>query len=237
MMSRSIDRSFSTGAPITALCLALCLLAPPAAAQASPEEDAGWIAGLHQRVETILHGPAQAETERTRRLEALVVEGFDLPALGTFALGRYAKEAAPEQLESFRELFGDFAVKSYTRYLAGSDGRPFFVDHGRAIDDDESLVKTRLGLAGDEDLEVVWRVRSAEDDHKIVDLYVGGVSMAITLRQEFGAVIAAGGMERLLDSLDGQRKDEPAFKSTGKATRFLLQSQIGPFSVLPGGPR
>ena len=237
MISHTFNRSLPSGALLRSLVTLVCILGLPVAAPAAPEEDAAWIGSLHQRVETILHGPAQAEAERTRRLEALIVEGFDLSALGTFALGRHAKEAAPDQIESYRSLFGEFALKSYTRYLARSDGRPFFIDRGRSIGDDETLVKTRLGLADDEDLEMVWRVRSAEGEHKIVDLYVEGVSMALTLRQEFGAVIGAGGMESLLESLDGQSEAEPRFKSTGKATRFLLQSQMGPFGVLPGSAR
>ncbi len=206
-------------------------------ARAAPEDDAAWIDGLHQRAETILRGPTNVEADRTRRLEGLIVEGFDLPALGTFALGRHAKDAEPVQIERFQDLFGGYALRNYTRYLAGTGTKPFFVDRGRRIGDDETVVKTRLGLADDEDLEVVWHVRNEDGDRKIVDLFVEGVSMALTLRQEFGSVIGAGGMESLLDALDGRATGEPAFKSTGKATRFLLQSQMGAFGALPAGPR
>ena len=206
-------------------------------AAADAEEEAAWIDGLHQKVETILLGPAESEADRTDKLESLILDGFDLPALGSFALGRHAKEAEPGQIERFQELFDRYALRNYTHYLVGAGDRPFFVDRGRQIGDDETLVKTRLGLADDEDLEVVWRVRSEEGDHKIVDLFVEGVSMAITLRQEFGAVISAGGMETLLDSLGDEPHDGAQFKSTGKATQFLLQSQMGPFGTLSGTPR
>ena len=39
-------------------------------------------------------------------------------------------------------------------------------------------------------------------------------------------MIGSGGMDGLLDSLSGEPGGEPAFRSTGKATRFLLQSQL-----------
>ena len=214
-----------------------CFLAWPGTAVADAEEEAAWIDVLHQKVETILLGPAQSEADRTDKLESLILEGFDLPALGTFALGRHAREAEPGQIERFQELFGRYALRNYTHYLVGAGDRPFFVDRGRQIGDDETLVKTRLGLADDEDLEVVWRVRSDKGERKIVDLFVEGVSMAITLRQEFGAVISVGGMETLLDSLGDEPLNEAQFKRTGKATQFLLQSQMGPFGTLSSTPR
>lgn len=223
--------------PGVTLAIALALqTAIPLEALASPEDAASWIDRLHSKAERILQGPGGDANEQQLRLEALIVEGFDLGTLGSFALGRYAQEADSRQVERFDELFGFYAVKSYGRYLANAGGRPFFVGRGRPIGAEEFLVKTRLRESGDGRLQVVWRVRGKPGDQKIVDVFVEGVSMAITLRQEFASAIRSGGMNALLRSLE-QQTSAHSVRSTGEAAHFLLQSQLGPFGSFSGAPR
>ena len=47
----------------------------------------------------------------------------------------------------------------------------------------------------------IWRVRAEAGAYKIIDVSIEGVSLALTQRQEFAAVISRQGLDGLLDML------------------------------------
>jgi phospholipid transport system substrate-binding protein len=51
-----------------------------------------------------------------------------------------------------------------------------------------SLVSTKIAQSDGEPISAVWRVRNNDGQYKILDIVVEGVSMAITLRHEYGTV-------------------------------------------------
>ena len=48
-----------------------------------------------------------------------------------------------------------------------------------------------------EDISVVWRIRHKGDNYKVLDIVAEGVSMAISLRHEYGTVVKANGVDGL----------------------------------------
>ena len=46
-----------------------------------------------------------------------------------------------------------------------------------------------------------WRVRNGPNGHKILDVVVSGISMAVTQRSEFRSVLSKRGMEGLIELL------------------------------------
>ena len=55
---------------------------------------------------------------------------------------------------------------------------------------------------GGQPIQVVWRVRAKDDRWRIIDASVEGVSMVVTWRNEFAAVIAQDGLNGLIDRLE-----------------------------------
>jgi phospholipid transport system substrate-binding protein len=62
----------------------------------------------------------------------------------------------------------------------------------RKIDERDALVQSELALKDGRKIIVNWRVRS-KTEPKIIDVIVEGVSMAITQRDEFSAIINQNG--------------------------------------------
>jgi phospholipid transport system substrate-binding protein len=55
-----------------------------------------------------------------------------------------------------------------------------------------------------------WRVRLIDGKHKIIDVMVEGISMAVSQRQEFASVLKRNGVERLLQILAAKVGRMPA---------------------------
>ncbi len=143
-------------------------------------------------------------------LADILSRGFDLPLIARFVLGRYWRRATPEQRDSYVELFGQFVIKSYSRRLGGFAGSSFDIVSAEPIGKSDFLVTTILQRKSGPSFKVGWRVRLIDDKHKIIDVMVEGISMAVTQRQEFAAVLKRDGVERLLQILSAKVGRMPA---------------------------
>ena len=62
-------------------------------------------------------------------------------------------------------------------------------------------VSSRIDRAEGEPIAVVWRIRDKGGSYKILDVVAEGVSMAISLRHEYGTVAKAHGVDGLLEQM------------------------------------
>ena len=62
-------------------------------------------------------------------------------------------------------------------------------------------VSSHIYRSEGEPIAVVWRIRDAGDSYKVLDIVAEGVSMAISLRHEYGAVAKAQGLDSLLEQM------------------------------------
>jgi phospholipid transport system substrate-binding protein len=82
-------------------------------------------------------------------------------------------------------------------------GQQFKVTGSRPEGDASTLVTSQLGSDGNQPVKIDWRVAKVAGGFKITDIVVEGISMMVTQRQEFSAVIQRGGgdIEALLKPL------------------------------------
>ncbi len=148
--------------------------------------------------------------KREAILADILSRGFALPLIARFVLGRYWRRATPEQRDSYVELFGQFVIKSYSRHIGGFAGSSFDIVGAQAIGKSDFLVATNLRRKSGPSFKAGWRVRLIDGKHKIIDVIVEGISMAVTQRQEFASVLKRGGVERLLQILSAKVGRMPA---------------------------
>jgi phospholipid transport system substrate-binding protein len=124
-------------------------------------------------------------------------------------LGRYWRTASEQQRADYLKLFRAFALHTLATRLDVYGGQDFEVTGAKAVDDRDAVVSTRIVGHG-APVKVDWRVREL-DDHNLVaiDVIVEGVSLIVTQRSEFGAVIERQGMDGLLSELR-RRAESPA---------------------------
>jgi phospholipid transport system substrate-binding protein len=186
------------------LLAGLLLLAGTAAASAHAADAGAFVESLGNRAIAQLTDKSLSDQERERRFRGLLVENFDIPAIGKFVLGRYWKTASGSQQSSFLQVFEDVLVKRFTPMFAKYGGETFEIC--RVVQDPDPKYSTVCSVVTSPDGEpvnVYWRTRAGGAGLKIIDVVVEGASMAITLRSEYSSVIqnSGGNVDTLITSL------------------------------------
>ena len=111
--------------------------------------------------------------------------------------------ATPVEREEFETLFLEFVVRTYARRLGQYGGETLRILETMSGGGDDAIVRSEIVSPEFPEVRVDWRVRRIGEDYRIVDVTVEGVSLAITQRDEFGAVIrrSGGQVEGLLSAL------------------------------------
>lgn len=207
MRPHPADRDFPPRArwriATASLFLALAVLAPGAATANGPVDQ--FVAGLAEEALRQLAPDGITEQERERRFRALLRANFDLPRIARFVLGHHARQASADEMREFMALYEDLMTLTYARLFAAYSGETFVVK--RVVESKGSryaMVMGEIDLpAGGAPIALDWQVLTEGDRHAVVDLRVEGVSLAITQRDEFNAVLdrPGGGIPGLLVEL------------------------------------
>jgi phospholipid transport system substrate-binding protein len=173
-------------------------------AAASPravEGAADFIQDLAGRAIGILQSRDGKIEAREAQFRDLLSNGFDMPFIARFVLGKYWRKATPQERADYQALFTEFILQSYSRRMGGYSGETFTVAGARAAGKRDVLVRTRIARPGGPAVKADWRVRPKGGQYRIIDIMVEGVSMAVTQRSEFSAVMRRRGMQGLLQIL------------------------------------
>lgn len=179
------------------LAAGLCI-GPASAAELAAS---AFVAELGERAIAVLARSDLPAGERREALATLLNDGFDVALIARLALGRPYRELAPAERAEYERLFRAVVVATYSARLAGYAGERLVVLRETITSGGDVLVASEIRRAGAEPLRVDWRVRRGADGPKIVDVIVENVSMVVTQRNEFQAVVAAHGVAGLLDLL------------------------------------
>ena len=148
-----------------------------------------FIEQLANKAFTSLGQKGISDKERSERFTSFLEEAFDLKRIGRFTLGRYVRIATTKEKEEFLTLFKKFVVQAYVNRFKDLSGKTFRVLDARELSATNSLVLSELRVKGKPTIKVNWRVITTDATHKIVDVMIEGISMSVTLRDEFVAVI------------------------------------------------
>ena len=168
-----------------------------AAAQENSASD--FVRALGGRVIDILkNDPYEA---RRRDLHDEFMGAFDVETMARFAAGAYWRRADARQKQEYLKLFGDYVATLYANRFGDYAGQEFKVNGQHPTTENDVSVDSTIIQAGKPPVKVNFRVRKTSDGYKIVDVYVEGISLLITKRDEFTTVLAREGMDGLLSRL------------------------------------
>jgi phospholipid transport system substrate-binding protein len=123
----------------------------------------------------------------------LLLDSVDVERIGRCVLGRYARKASAEQQAEYRRLFQAYLLTTYTARLDQYAGDRLEVAEARLLDGRRAVVTSAMIRRQDPPVELDWQLLWEEGRWKVVDVVVEGVSLAVSQRSEFRAVIKAGG--------------------------------------------
>jgi len=181
---------------------AAVLLVVPARARAA-ESPSQFLDAYANKAVDMLADPATPEEMRVENFEALLGEGFDIRAISQFILGRYWRTATEDEQAEFMRVFKRVLAERYTPIFAGADRSRFSVGEFQQVTGKDGLFMVNTTVVGDDGklINLRWRVAARDLGYQILDVMVEGVSMVITLRDEYGSVIRQNGIAGLIDRL------------------------------------
>jgi phospholipid transport system substrate-binding protein len=175
-------------AAVGAVLASILLLTTPR--EANAEDARAFVGTLGEQAIQVL-GPGVPEVQRQARFRELFRDDFDLPAIGQFVLGRYWRTATPQEQQDFLALFQEYLVRAYSARLGAYGGEPFRVT-GERQNGEDTVVTSEIIRSNGNRIAVDWYL-IGRGPYKITDVYVAGVSMKVTQRDEFASVIQRNG--------------------------------------------
>ena len=141
--------------------------------------------------------------------EEKVLPYIDFEQATRLAVGRAWSQASAEQKKRLVSEFRNMLVRTYSNAISAYQGQTLKVlpSHGKQ-DPEDTTVRTQFVRAGGQPLPIEFHMRQADKTWKVYDIVVEGVSLVITYRSEFAAVVKQEGIDGLIKRL--AQKNTPA---------------------------
>ena len=171
-------------------------------AEAATKEDATkFVSNLSSQALKTLGANNVPLNQKEKNVRELLSHNFDLNLIGRYVLGAAWRKASADQRSQYQSLFKEFVLRTYSRRFGGYAGQAFTVTGAKPIGKKDILVSTKIARPSGPPILAGWRVREKNGAHKILDVVVAGVSMVVTQRSEFRAVISKQGVGGLIETL------------------------------------
>jgi phospholipid transport system substrate-binding protein len=141
--------------------------------------------------------------------EEKVLPHIDFEEATRLAVGRSWREASPEQKKKLTDEFRRMLVRTDSSAISAYEGQTMKVQpvHMKAEDTDVT-VHNQYIRPGGKPVQLDYQMRKTPEGWKIYDIIVEGVSLVLTYRSEFDAVVKQQGVDGLIKRL--AEKNTPA---------------------------
>jgi len=148
--------------------------------------------------------------------EEKVLPYIDFDHATRLAVGRAWSQATPEQRKKLVGEFRSMLVRTYSNGIGAYQGQTLKVlpSRGKA-DPEDTTVRTQFTRPGGQPLPIDFAMRKTDKGWKVYDITVEGVSLVLTYRSEFDAVVKQEGIDGLIKRL--AQKNTPAAAVGGTA--------------------
>jgi len=174
-----------------------------------------------QHIEDLAHEAISSAKMDKDNFNILFHKYFDSAYIGRFILGKYWRQATAEQQKEYLKLFNRLVINSYERRFDDYDGETLKVIGTRVIGKD-ILVKSMLSDPDREDVAISWRLRKRPNGPRIIDVIVEDISLSITQRSEFYAIIEQNNND--IDELIKKLREKTNESSDDQASFMLPDS-------------
>jgi phospholipid transport system substrate-binding protein len=139
-------------------------------------------------------------------VDSKIMPNVDFSRMTSSAVGRYWRQATPEQQKQLQEEFKTLLVRTYSGALSAvKDQTVSYRPMRSAPEDTEVVVRSEVRGRGDS-IQLDYRLAKTGDTWKIYDLNVLGVWLVDTYRSQFAQEISAKGIDGLIATLAQRNK-------------------------------
>ncbi|WP_043334747.1 MlaC/ttg2D family ABC transporter substrate-binding protein [Belnapia moabensis] len=190
----------------TALFLTVAGLAGPAMAQADIGRAANFIQSTGQELVAAVNDQTRDIAARRQRVAAVLRRAVDVESVGRFILGRWWRQASPQEQQEYLKLFEETLIRNLSARFGEYQGVRFALGRTQQRTEDDVLVNTVIERPNTAPFSLDWRVAEINGQPKIVDVIAEGTSLRLTQRSEYSSVIQRnnGSVAALLTAMRGQ---------------------------------
>ncbi len=142
-----------------------------------------------------------------------VLPHFDFRRMSQWVLGRFWRQATPEQRERFTSEFRDLLVGTYSQALLNyNDQKIVYLPVQRKPDDTEVTVKTEVKQTGGQpNIPIHYSFYKNKDGAwKVYDITIEGVSLVTNYRSVYATKIREKGMDALIAEITDNNRQKRA---------------------------
>ena len=148
--------------------------------------------------------------------EEKILPYVDFEEATRLAVGRGWAQATPEQKKKLVQEFRNMLVRTYSNAIGTYEGQTMKVLPSRVKPaDSEATVRNQFIRPGGKPVLIDYSMRKTAQGRKIYDIVVEGVSLVLTYRSEFDAIVKQDGVDGLIKRLT-QKNTPAAVGGTGK---------------------
>lgn len=142
---------------------------------------------------------------RAQRLGPIIDAAYDVPFMAEKSLGREWGNLDDAAKARWVALVREFMIANYAGRFTGYKDETFEELGKEEGAYDTVLVKTRIIVPADENVDLDYRLRKTPDGWRIVDVYLKGTVSELALRRsDYTAVLKRGGFDELSGYLRGK---------------------------------
>ena len=182
----------------------LIALNPITAWGASFSDEEEFVTSFANEAIMILSNDQINTEEKNDQFTNLVMSAIDLNLISQFVLSKSWKSATNNQKERYISAFKTYFINSYANKLDQYSGEKIIVN-GSEEAGKYVIVDTNIIREGTDTLKInlKWRLLNKNDDIRIIDLNIEGISLVIAQREEFQSYLANndGDLEALIEKI------------------------------------
>jgi phospholipid transport system substrate-binding protein len=185
----------------------LIALGRPATAQSDQSATAvNFVRQAGNELASLVNAAAASEAERPR-LQAFLDRVVDVDGVARFCLGRYWAAASGSEQGRYVAVFHRVLLRNVVAWLGSHQQGSAHVTMERPLADGQDInVPTVVERDADPPVHVTWLVTMSQGAPKIIDTVVEGVSMRLTVRNDYTSFIGhnGGDIDVLIRGLERQ---------------------------------
>ena len=143
------------------------------------------------------------------QFDELVERGFAVEYISSRVLPKYCNKAKVNEHIEYTTLFRTYLREYLLGQLSSYTDETIDIVGHTVTKRNDVFVKSQIVFSNDA-IDVDWRVRRFDEELKIIDVVLEGVSMAVTYREDFRSIAFSDGVEGLIAILRERAEETEA---------------------------
>jgi phospholipid transport system substrate-binding protein len=147
-----------------------------------------FVKSIGDRLVAVVNAP-EADRDKRAKLTEIIDGAVDVDGVARFCLGRYWRNASPEQQQHYTQLFHQVLVNNITAKLGEYRGVRFTMGRTQQRDDN-AVVSTVVERPNNPPTNVDWIISNPGTNPRIIDVIAEGTSLRLTQRSDYASYLS-----------------------------------------------